>query len=98
MSRSKKPSPNPSREFRLADVLSDRAPLNVSVSCNEVALLISLKGYGDACSKDGCGCPMLIEYQDGVPVVYIWADINKHDYTHKITLEGAAEVKRKEEK
>lgn len=51
-------------------------------------------GYGDACSHDGEGSPVMLEVWEGELRVVIWGDINKEDPTHIISLEGAREEKR----
>jgi hypothetical protein len=61
-------------------------------------ILVGFKGYGDFCSENGAGWPVLIENRDGVPCVVIWSDINKEGPTHVISLEGAAESKFKANK
>jgi len=86
-----------SRTFRLVDVMDEKGKLHVKVEGNGDVILIRPKGYGDNCSQNGHGTPILIELQNGVPTVYIWADINKEDFTHKITLKNAAEDKREED-
>ena len=52
-------------------------------------MLVKIDGYGDKCSKDGQGAPILIELVDGQLRLIVWADINKEDPTHIISLEGA---------
>lgn len=72
-------------------------PLSVQVEANGLQnILIKAKGYGDRCSGDGDGYPILIEQANGVLRVVIWGDINSVDYTHCIELGGALESKRKE--
>lgn len=52
-------------------------------------------GYGDACASDGHGCPIVLDFDDdGHLCLWVWADINQEDPTHRIDLEGALESKR----
>jgi hypothetical protein len=85
------------RTFHLKDVMDEKVTLDVEVKCDGNGITIRPIGYGEFCSTDGHGAPILIELQNGVPSVYIWADINQEDFTHKVTLENAAENKRKED-
>lgn len=51
---------------------------------------------------DGCGLNTMendgqvlyLENQNGVPVLYVWGDVNSDDPTHKISLAGALETAR----
>jgi len=56
-------------------------------------ILVGFKGYGDFCSENGAGWPILIENREGIPYIVIWSDINKEGPTHVISLENAAESK-----
>ena len=58
------------------------------------SIYIKAKGYGDACSKDGYGNPIIVEVWDGELRVVVWSDINQEDPTHNISMEGAKENKR----
>lgn len=60
-------------------------------------LEISFEGYGDFCSQDSLGSPLVIEYYQGEIRIVIWANINQEDPTHVISLEGAREVNRHEQ-
>lgn len=59
-------------------------------------LAINIEGYGDAGSNNGEGFPIVLDLFDNKLRVVVWADINKEDPTHKIDLEGAKEIFRKE--
>ena len=61
------------------------------------SLAISLPGHGDHGTMEPHGCPVFIEFHEGQWVVYIWADINEEDPTHKIGLAGAKENRRNED-
>jgi hypothetical protein len=52
-------------------------------------LYIKPEGYGDSCSMDENGCPILIERWNGELRVVVWADVNQEDPTHIISLEPA---------
>lgn len=71
-------------------------PIRVEVNGNE-NILIRAKGYGDFCSADGEGYPILIEQGNGVLRVVIWGDINQEDPTHIIELGDAKESNREPE-
>jgi hypothetical protein len=79
--------------------LSDGADENprsvdVVVDASNGWLCIQPEGYGDLCSKDGEGTPVLIELYEGELRVVVWDDINQEDHTHLISLEGAREDRR----
>ena len=62
-------------------------------------MLIRMEGYGDIASRNhmsqvGHGVPILVESRHGVPFLVVWADINREDPTHTISLAGAAEILR----
>jgi hypothetical protein len=52
---------------------------------------VSFKDYGDCCSEDGHGVPLIVEYYDKELRVITWNDINQEDPTNIISLEGARE-------
>ena len=58
---------------------------------------VQVEGYGDCCSADGQGTPVVIERYEGQLRVVIWADINQEDATHVIVLENAREDKREDD-
>jgi len=70
-------------------------PIEVETKFTPYSILMGPKGYGDFCSNDGNGYPVMIEKLDGELRVIIWGDINKEDPTHIISLEGAKEDLRK---
>ena len=61
------------------------------------AVLIRPEGTGDYGSAEGHGNPVLVEFVNGTPRVFVWADINQEDPTHMIDLSGALESNRTEE-
>ncbi len=50
---------------------------------------IFIDGYGTKNMPPGASGPIYLQIQDGVPKLYVWADINKEDPTHIIDLSGA---------
>lgn len=70
--------------------------VTLTVSGGNQQLCIAPSGYGDKCTEDGFGEPILVElYSDELRVI-VWADINQEDPTHTISLEDAREDRRKE--
>ena len=57
-------------------------------------LYLLFRGYGDATSNDGHGCPIKIENDGGRIRIVVWSDINSEEYTHSIYLDEALESKR----
>lgn len=53
-------------------------------------------GYGDKLSMSGQGCPILVEFRNGIPTVIIWDDINREEPSHVISLRNAAESNRRD--
>jgi len=84
----------------LKEQVDDKNPdatLDVAVRLSNGMIEISFDGYGDHCSQDGHGCPVMIELYYGKPRLIVWGDINQEEPTHVIDLEGAAEYLRKED-
>jgi len=79
------------------DVYDEDKAHAVNVEVTSSGISISVEGYGDSCSNDGSGFPILIEVCEGDLRVVLWDDINKHDPGHVISLAGAKESKRVEE-
>jgi hypothetical protein len=59
-------------------------------------ITLLVEGYGDACSDDGKGTPVLIENWEGELRVILWNDINQEEASHRVSLEDAREDKRKD--
>lgn len=74
---------------------TDSGPLDVQIEYGEGTIDIRPKGYGDACSKNGYGTPILIEFWNGELRVVVWGNINQEDPTHTINVEGAKESARR---
>jgi len=68
----------------------------IHIEADQDAIALRPEGYGEASAGDGSGFPVLIEKWDGELRVIVWADINRQDPTHIISLEGARESARKE--
>ena len=75
---------------------TNAGPLEVEIDYGDGAISIRAKGYGDACTQDGYGSPILVEYWGAELRVVVWSDINHEDPTHTINVEGAKESLRKE--
>lgn len=79
-------------KFKLEDQASDEhKDLEITVKSINGYILIQPKGYGDACSDDGKGWPIMVEKFDGRVRVVVWSDIMEEDATHTIDLEDARE-------
>jgi hypothetical protein len=82
----------------LTDVKDPPAPpLPVTVVATPRGVTLRFAGYGDHCSLPGDGEPLLVENRGGTPYVVVWADINREEPTHLVSLEGAAEAAREED-
>lgn len=73
------------------DDTQDNVDVDVIIEADRI--LIQVKGYGDGCSKDGEGIPILIERNGGELRAVCWTDINEQD-PQIVSLEGAKEDKR----
>ena len=60
-------------------------------------LFIYPEGYGDCCSENGNGCPVMLEVWEGKLRLIVWSDINNDDPEEIISLEGAKEELRNAE-
>jgi hypothetical protein len=72
----------------------DPTRIPCTIKHGENAIFIRPEGCGDAGSANGHGWPLMIEYYDKDIRVIVWADINKEDPTHVISLAGAQESNR----
>ena len=81
----------------LIDSTNSEKQIPLTIESVNGQLLIKPFEYGEQCSKDGYGHPVLIEVYQGELRVIIWSDINQEDSTHIISLEGAKEDKRIDE-
>ena len=78
----------------LRDKSANDKELQVKVENGHTSVYLCPQGYGDGCSEDGFGCPVMLEIWEGELRLVVWGDINQQDPTHIISLEGAAENKR----
>ena len=76
-------------------ITGNRGPVEITVKVNSHCIAIMPKGFGDHCSDDGHGAPIIIEVREGIPFLVVWADINQEDPTHIISLSCASENMRK---
>lgn len=87
------------RAMTIVSVLKDISTgkcLPVNIEIFEDKILIRPEGFGDKCSSDGEGSPIMIEHYDGKVRAFIWGDINQEDPTDVVDLENAKESNRKE--
>lgn len=64
---------------------------DIEVEVEDWGIVVRPIGYGNNTSEKGRGCPLFIEFRNGVPMVIIWDDINNEEASHIISLESAAE-------
>lgn len=64
----------------------------------DAMLMIGALGYGEQTMEDGQGYPILVEFHEGRLRVLIWGDINEGDPTQIISLEGARENVRRQDR
>lgn len=74
----------------------NRIVIEVELEKNGYGLAIKPSGFGDHCSEDGYGYPVLIELFEGKLRVIVWDDINEEEPSHVIDLAGAKESNRKD--
>lgn len=70
---------------------------DVTITIDGGRLAIQIDKYGDKCSVDGEGSPIVVDFYNYRLKVLVWADINKEDPTHSIDLDGDKEDKRVED-
>ena len=70
-----------------------KLPIRLAVSSNGVSLYA--EGYGNCTSAADHGTPVFLELYRGELRLVVWADINKEDPTHMISLGGAREDRRR---
>ena len=86
-------------EFELKDMAGLKSPARkgkLEILAGGAGILVQIDGYGDKCSPDGKGTPIVIENFEGEARVIVWADIDQEDSTHRISLENAREENRKD--
>lgn len=82
-------------KFELRDQYDGSKTLKGEVESVGGFLAIRVDGYGDHCSNDGEGHPVILELFEGKLRLAVWDDINQEDCTMLIGLEGAKESLRK---
>ena len=83
--------------FGINDKAGEARPIGVKVhSEDNNGLAISLDDHSTNSAADGFDDAILwLEYEDGKPTLYVFADINSEEPTHKIDLSGAHINRRK---
>ncbi|WP_122053691.1 hypothetical protein [Vibrio sp. Evd11] len=79
-------------ESSMADVMGADSTIDVSIATQQEngSVKIYANGYGVKGTGDTEGYPIVIENNGGELTVHIWADINRKDPTHSISLRGAS--------
>lgn len=70
----------------------------IKVTSFDLGINIIPTGFGDHCSKEGHGVPVMLVYEEDAPrdlSVVVYDDINQEDHSHWISLDGAKEIRRK---
>jgi len=80
-------------KYILIDETSGRK-IPCKIELNNGKLFFYIEGYGDCCSQDYDGSPLVIEVWDNKLRVVVYSDINQEDPTHNIDLENARIDKR----
>ena len=81
-----------SLDFKLVDQGDGGTEVAGTVIATDMGtLIVRLDGYGDACSGEGHGFPIMVEVLNGEVRVVLWSEINQHDPTHVVPMEGARE-------
>lgn len=77
----------------------DSFPVPVVVESIDGVIAIGFGGFSDHSAGDanGLGRPVGLEIHEGELRVFIWGDINQEEYTHDVSLAGAAERQRKDD-
>jgi hypothetical protein len=82
-------------KVKLHDATDETKPdLEAEIVITHSSISINAKGYGDGCSQDGHGTPIMIEQSGGDLRAILWTDINEQD-PQIVSMEGARENKRK---
>ena len=69
----------------------------VTILVHNGTILLRPEGYGDYCSEDGNGWPILFEIYEGKPRVVVWGDINQEEHTEMVELGDQAREDNREE-
>jgi hypothetical protein len=74
--------------------MSQRFGLNQGTRDNGQYAEVTIPSCGTQTQDNG---PVIfIEFENNKPILYIWADINQEDWTHRIELKDALEGNREE--
>ena len=85
------------RKIRMADMGDGHdGEVSGTIEINQLGIFLKFDGYGNCNSEENDGEVIWIEFYEGELRVLVWGDINKEDATHRISLEGALESKRKD--
>jgi hypothetical protein len=92
-------SKNTSITFTLKDEAQDSEhDITGTIDTKEsLGVAMTFKGYSDCTSQNDIGTPVYVEKYQGELRVLIYADINRQDATHTISLSGAKNSKRLED-
>lgn len=84
----------------LQDAMQEGPPyrqIACRITADRCGIYLRPEGYGDYCSADGRGCPVMIEFHNGELRLVVWDDINEEDKVQYISLEGAREDVREDD-
>jgi hypothetical protein len=76
---------------------SENSGADVTISMSDAFIEIGIDGYGEKEGNVGDGSPVVLEKYEGKLRLIVFADINKDEPTHIISLEGALESARNEQ-
>jgi hypothetical protein len=77
-------------EHTIGDAKS-RARYTVEIENEGTGLSLYLPGFGTRDMEPGAGPVIFLEFENGEPILLVWADITTEEPTHKISLKRAAE-------
>ena len=80
-------------EHQIGDAKS-RARYKVKVENEGSGLSLHLPGFGTRDMEPGAGPVIFLEFENGEPILRVWADITTEEPTHKISLKRASESRR----
>jgi len=68
--------------------------IRVKIKDEHDTISIAPEGYGDGCSMDDYGTPVILEVWEDELKTIVWSNIHHEDPTHIISMEDALETKR----
>ncbi len=80
-------------EHTISDAKSRRS-YKLKVENEGDGLSLHLPGFGTRDMEPGAGPVIFLEFENGEPILRVWADITTEEPTHKISLERASESRR----